>query len=621
MTARACELPFPNDWYTRRDKTAETGRSLDYRPATLPTSSHGDQIPASALNRNDGFSPGSILTTLAPGVDLTRSHLAPITDIGSSLDAAAPAVIVDMATGEVRPYWAELDSRATDPAQRSLLIHPASNLEPGHRYAVGLTGLVDGDGAALAPSQAFAKLRGPALPSEHRLKDRQVQLAPVFRTLAAAGVERSSLYQAWGFTVASQANLAADLVTMRDQSFASLQGSPKVTVASVENNTPDQNPRIARVVTGTVEVPNYLTTDNAAAGGSLVRGKNGLPRRPAPGRVTDADFVCTVPWAALTTPGTPSLYGHGLLGAPTEVKAGNVQAMAQEHDFVFCATSWIGIAKADTLYDAGALANPTLFPKVIDRMKQGLLNAMFLGRALGSADGMAALPAFQNDAGDAVVDTTQRLVYDGNSQGGIMGGALVAVSPDVQYGVLGVPGMNYSVLLDRSADFTPFGAIMAGVFPDRLDQQLMLSYLQILWDRGETDGYADMLARSDTKRVLLHVAFGDHQVANVAAETEARTIGARISTTPIAPGRNPDVAPYWGIGTIPSYPYAGSAIVVWDSGSPAVPLTNTAPTEGEDPHEHPRNSPAAREQKAEFLHTGTVIDVCDGGPCTAEPTG
>jgi hypothetical protein len=262
-----------------------------------------------------------------------------------------------------------------------------------------------------------------------------------------------------------------------------------------------------------------------------------------------------------------------------------------------------------------------MFPNVIDRMKQGLLNAMFVGRALGSADGMAALPAFQNDAGVAVVDTTQRLVYDGNSQGGIMGGALVAVSPDVQYGVLGVPGMNYSVLLDRSADFTPFGAIMAGVFPGRLDQQLMLSYLQILWDRGETDGYAEMLATSQTKRVLMHVAFGDHQVANIAAETEARTIGARISTTPIGPGRNPDVAPYWGIGTIPSYPYAGSAIVIWDSGSPAVPLTNTAPSEGLDPHEHPRNSPAAREQKAEFLRTGTVIDVCGGGPCTAEPIG
>ena len=50
-------------------------------------------------------------------------------------------------------------------------------------------------------------------------------------------------------------------------------------------------------------------------------------------------------------------------------------------------------------------------------------------------------------------DGTQRLFYDGNSQGGIIGGALIAVEPDLDRGVLGVPGMNYSTLLTRSTDF------------------------------------------------------------------------------------------------------------------------------------------------------------------------
>ena len=51
---------------------------------------------------------------------------------------------------------------------------------------------------------------------------------------------------------------------------------------------------------------------------------------------------------------------------------------------------------------------------------------------------------------------TQRLFYDGNSQGGIMGGALTAVAPDFNRAVLGVPGMNYSTLLQRSVDFEPY---------------------------------------------------------------------------------------------------------------------------------------------------------------------
>ena len=51
-------------------------------------------------------------------------------------------------------------------------------------------------------------------------------------------------------------------------------------------------------------------------------------------------------------------------------------------------------------------------------------------------------------------DTRAGVVYDGNSQGGILGGVLVAVSPDVKRGVLGVTAMNYSILLNRSVDFT-----------------------------------------------------------------------------------------------------------------------------------------------------------------------
>jgi hypothetical protein len=68
-------------------------------------------------------------------------------------------------------------------------------------------------------------------------------------------------------------------------------------------------------------------------------------------------------------------------------------------------------------------------------------------------------------------------------------------------------------------------------------------------------------------------------------------------------------------------PYDGSAIVVWDSGSPAPPAGNVAPREGEDPHGDPRASKEAREQKSEFLkRNGRVVDVCGGQPCKATPT-
>ena len=43
--------------------------------------------------------------------------------------------------------------------------------------------------------------------------------------------------------------------------------------------------------------------------------------------------------------------------------------------------------------------------------------------------------------------------YDGNSQGGIYGGTVCAVSIDVRRCALGVPGMDYPVLLPRSSDY------------------------------------------------------------------------------------------------------------------------------------------------------------------------
>ena len=121
--------------------------------------------------------------------------------------------------------------------------------------------------------------------------------------------------------------------------------------------------------------------------------------------------------------------------------------------------------------------------------------------------------------------------------------------------------------------------------------------------------------------MLLHLAFGDHQVANVATETEARTLGVRVVRPTLAPGRDPAVEPQWGLRAVPRFPYRGSALVVWDSGTPAPPLGNVPPTAGQDPHGDPGNTPAAREQAAHFLATGEVIDTCCRAPCVAIPRG
>ena len=58
-------------------------------------------------------------------------------------------------------------------------------------------------------------------------------------------------------------------------------------------------------------------------------------------------FRCIIPKVAAGGGARPSLYGHGLFGSRNEVTQPQLQDMAQEHNFVFCATEWIGMACAD----------------------------------------------------------------------------------------------------------------------------------------------------------------------------------------------------------------------------------------------------------------------------------
>ncbi len=412
------------------------------------------------------------------------------------------------------------------------------------------------------------------------------------------------------------------------------------------NSTPSESDQIARRVEGTFTVPCYLFPD-CEPGGTFTLDGSGKPiKNPAS---YTANFICNIPRSAFSngdgatgtaTPARPSLYGHGLLGTASEVNAGNVQAMGNEHDVLFCATDWAGFSTSDAGIVIATLQDVSNFPKMVDRMQEGFLDFIFLGRLLLHPNGFAGNAAFQDAAGHSLIDASH-LYYDGNSQGGIMGGALTALAPDFNRSVLGVPGMNYSTLLQRSVDFTAYaeGKLLGAVsdsladvdtpfglydnYPNELERPLLFALLQMLWDRGEANGYArhittDPLPNTPAHTVLLHEAFGDHQVANITTEVETRTIGGSIYQPALAPGRHSDVNPYFGIPAIPSFPFAGSALVVWDAGTPTPPTTNTPNFAGSDPHGKPRSEPAARQQKSEFLKpNGGVIDVCGGAPCLA----
>ncbi|MGC1165279.1 MAG: hypothetical protein WA862_04155 [Solirubrobacterales bacterium] len=646
-----CLLPFPDDYYTVADPSSPTGRRVAFTTAGMPANVFGSHIDPAPYNASDGFSPGATILLKVPGIDtaadVRATGAAPINHIGRYRKGNAPIVVIDAQTGKRWPIWSEIDSTATDPAKAVLEIHPAVNFASGHRYIVALRKLRDAAGQRIEAPVAFRYYRDRVASKQPEINARRGHFEAIFSRLRRSGIQRHGLYLAWDFTVASDQNNAGRELAMRDASFAQLgdtdladgipQGiSPSFQVTSVE--TAPNPGQIARRVKGSFQVPCYLFP-SCAPGGSFQLDPGGAPIQNG---AWTANFDCIVPESVVSGPpgtGRPSLYGHGLFGSAGEVGSSPQRSLSQNHGIVHCATDEIGMSQADLPVVAAALQDLSRFPAIPDRLQQGLLNELYLGRAMISPTGFTTDPAFHQDgtlSSGPVLDTS-RLYYNGNSQGGIMGGALTAVSPDFTRASLGVPAMNYSVLLPRSVDFDPFAAILYPSYPNETARPLILDLIQMLWDRGEPNGYAnrmtdDPLPNTPPHQVLLNVAFGDHQVTIYQADVEARTIGAAAHRPVLFPGRWPDTDVLWDVPAIPQYPYTGSAIYYWDTGpvreDPANPGTqigvepppyeNLPNRSGQDPHGAPRASAAEQRLVSDFF-AGAILerDNCGGGPCYA----
>jgi len=681
-----CLLPFPNDRFTAADPTTDTGRRIDFLPVEMPRSVTGKPIDPTEWNRNDGFSPGSMLLTFVPGLDLHRTwgtspmtgprvggpndprdHLA---DIGRYRAPDAPILVIDATTGERWPFWSELDMNAgTAASERLLILRPAVNFLEGHRYLVALRNLRDAQGNAIPAGPQFAAYRdntpGPATDPTFE-EGRRAEVSRIIGEIELAetrrGVpfDRSKLFLAWEFTVASERNLSERVLHMRDDAFAQLgdvdladgviQGvAPRFTITKVTDRSND-GARL-RQVDGTITVPNYLDGPplppieedpvaglpaQAVTGRRLLYGIDGLPMQNPAIPTVEVPFVCTIPKAATEAPAHPMLYGHGLLGSRGESTGGSSDRM-RERDFMPCAVNWMGFAEYDIANAVATLTDPSNMATMADRSQQGFVTFLYLGRALAHPAGLATDPAFKGTDGAPLFHTNE-LFYDGNSQGGIMGGALTALSVDFTRATLGVVGMNYSTLLNRSVDWEgplvnpdegipSYSSVLYSMFPNKQEQQVVMGLLQMLWDRAEGDGYAqhmtsDPYPNTPAHRVLLHAAYGDFQVANASAEVEARTIGARVMDTALMDGRHWTVdGSFFGLEPFPRTPsegiapWPGSALVYWDSGNLPPPNANVPPSlQGGDPHEDPRRDPRAADQKAHFYLTGEVIDVMEEGP-------
>jgi hypothetical protein len=239
-------------------------------------------------------------------------------------------------------------------------------------------------------------------------------------------------------------------------------------------------------------------------------------------------------------------------------------------------------------------------------VEQGMVNHFALVRAMRTA--FAQRLFVDAASADKVLVDPAKVYYYGLSQGGILGTTVMAYEPTVIRGVLGVAAANYSTLLERSTDWALYRSVLAAAYPDPLDITMVVGLFQMRWDKVEGSGVAgSVLAGAATgvpaKQLLVQIALGDEQVANLGSYWLARSMGIPIlSPTPTTP---------WGLSTRPSPLPDGSAMVIMDGGAQPPPVANLPPPDL-GMHNLTRRQPATRRQIKQFFATGAIVNECAG---------
>lgn len=651
-----CALPWPSNRFLAEDKTTKTGHRLKLGAKTLPANAQGVHVAPAKLNRFDGYGVSSALMVHFPDLDISK--MATELDLQPSLEKNAQVVLLEVGADDTVtriPTWTELDLTAPLPEKQMIFVRPGVILKEATRYVVAFRNLKTTKGDTITASPAFAALRDKATDGTF-LAPRQARFDDLFALLAKDGVTREDTVLAWDFVTASSDVMHGDMLQMRDAELKALPMGADITITKVEAFTKKEHPDTALLLTGEMTVPSYLEGfavgsrlpkdmfDPPEQSERLARDSDGKPKKTGTRKAT---FWVTIPHSAMD--GSPHgivAYGHGLLGRGSQVKGGFNRKIGNDYKLIHFACDWTGMASEDESAITQMIFEFSDFYMLPERMHQGFLEALLLGRAM--RERFASLDHVKNainkETGKqvAIQIDKKRFYYTGISQGGIYGATYMALSTDVERGHLGVPGQNYSLLLQRSVDFTPFFAVMVAAYAESMDRALVLMSSQTLWDQVDPVSYyrhikAEPFAGNKAHDVLLASAKGDWQVALVTNEVTTRSdIGVKLMA---------NYGKEVSLVKTQAYPYKGSGLVNYDIGNPWPKLGNKpddTPVPGllcgekgqcwaekncsakgtfkactlKDPHGRIRYLDHHNEQLVHFLDTGEIKDVCGADACT-----
>ena len=618
LGGEGCMLPWPSATYLKTDANSVTGFRVNIPVESMPTNEDGVTVEPGPINRYDGFTlSGPMLVAFPTGV--STAGLPSFKNPDESLAANSPIVLVDIATGERAPFFAEIDQNTVEIAKRDLIIRPLARLKPSTRYVVAIRKAVKAaDGGELTSPPGFAALVAGTDFGHPRFAEIKKRWPMIESGLAAIGIDKSDLVLAWDFVTASDEFMRGDLTTMRNEALPAIGtngANLSFSITAIEPNVATTYKRYL----GTYKAPDFLTAGETDAS-ILRRGADGLPVMQG---MRDARFAAIIP--ACVTNGTYPLprptviFGHGLFGSAKEYLSDDfVGDLANDHCLIIIAGDFIGLTSRQLQLAPLAVNDMNRGTQISEKLAQSVIDFIALENVTRGP--MATAPEFKFN-GQSVIDPNQTY-YIGGSLGGIMGNTFMAYDPNIKKGVLAVPGGVWSMLLERSAAWFALLGAAQGSYRDPAVYQLVVMFLGFAmepYDPITTAAHVikdPMFAGQPPKDILIWYSLGDCLVTNISTEMIAREMGIKVLA--------PSVKSPWGLAPVAG-PLSSGVTIYDEHPTPFPPDTNQPPSEDNGTHSGVNRNPAALRQVQQFLLQNQVVDECKSGveavACNCNPDG
>ena len=592
-------LPFPNNLLF----SGSADGTLN-----IPVANEADiSDPKVAMNALDGFSTmAPISTSFSSSIDPSTLTPETVRVFEVSLSGIGGVVTgINRELGFGQEFVATLSS--VDPSGSTLVVLPTAPLSPLTSYLVMLTDGIKGAGGTdpqVSAHYLIAKTPNDLTGTTAEALEPVRQLVNYQEAaLAGQGVDPASVILSWTFTTQSVGAVLGAVHATTPTGSATIV-APAGSTKDIFAQLGKESPGYANIYLGNLEVPYYLTAaggeHDVAPLGTWWQGFGGsnlsfLNPHPVATSTETVPLLLSVP-AALDGSDEPLkvvIFQHGitsdrtaLLGAADALAAAGFAAVAIDmplHGLAPGHPLRNDLIAAERTFDLDLVNNETGAPGpdgVADSSGTHYIN---LSSLLTSRDNLrqsvadlfqlkAALETFDYNGGGPDFDT-DAIYFVGHSLGGMVGSVFLALEPDINAAVLGMPGGGIAKLLDGSASFGPriaAGLAAKGVLKGTADYESFLGATQTVVDSGDPLNYAGGAAEG--RGVLLFEVLGDLVVPNnVYADAPEGTVPSLLAgTDPLAffMGLTPVTATTTGSDL--------AALVKFDSGNHSVLLDPTA---------------------------------------------